>query len=611
MLSIKKLYRKYLLGGAVLALCAGCTKNLDQTPQSNPDRNVIFSSEDGLQLYSSSFYDVLPGINDIFRTDANMSDYGARNAVPDYIRKGFYNSRQSTGWTWTNLRALNYFIAYNTNPALPQTVRDNYTGLARFFRAVFYYNMVMKFGDVPWVSKPLGVSDTAILYGKRDPRAVVMDSVLADLNYAIGHITLATDPSRSRITKWVAYGMKSRICLFEGTYRKYDKAVSATASAASARQWLQESVNAAKAVIDSAGFSLNTGNGPDLSYRNLFISTSPVANEVMLSSVTSSSLAVLNDANWYYTSSTYGVRLNFTRDFINMYLMLDGSRFTDIPGHDTLVFWHETQGRDKRLAQTIRTPGYTRVSSGSVVAAPAAFNYSYTGYQPIKWCLDDTYNDNGTLNTNSICQMRYAEMLLNYAEARQELGQLTTTDWTKTIGALRARAGVTGGLSAPPAVADPYLADYFQRWSGGVSDATLLEIYRERTIELVLEGFRYADLLRWGMGKLLLRPWNGIYVPALNQLMDLDQNGKPDVCFYQGTPPGSVAGVTYVNVANSIGTTVNPQTLEHGTYGNIQWLVNGDPGRVWDEWRALYPIPYNDMQLNPNLKPQNPGWTDQ
>jgi hypothetical protein len=603
------LNKKYLIWLSIGFIFAGCAKNLDQQPQSTANKEVIFGSEDGLQLYSNSFYDVLPGINDIFRTDANMSDYGARNAVPDYIRKGFYNSRQSSGWSWTALRNINYFIVNNTNPNVSQTVRDNYTGLARFFRALFYYNMVQRFGDVPWISKPLSNLDSIGLYAPRDAREKVMDSVLSDLNYAIGHISLLNDQTRSRITRWVAYGYKSRICLFEGTYRRYDSATSSKnggAVAATANQWLQEAANASKAVMDSSGFSLNNANGLDLSYRNLFISTAPVTNEIMLASVTSSALAVLNDANWFYTSSTYGVRLNFTRDYINMYLNLDGSRFTDVPGHDTLPFWKETQGRDKRLQQTIRTPGYTRMSSGSVISGAPAFNYSYTGYMPIKWSLDDTYYDNGTLNTNSVSQMRYAEILLNYAEARAELGVLSPDDWAKTIGALRMRAGIANA-NTMPAIADPYLEDYFQRWNVGVTDAVLLEIYRERTIELVLEGLRFSDLLRWGMGKLLLRPWNGFYVPALNQLMDLDQDGKPDVLFYQGSKPSNVAGVTYVNVSNNIGSTVNPQTLEHGTYGNIQWLVNGDPGRVWDEWRALYPIPYNDRLLNPNLS-QNPGW---
>jgi hypothetical protein len=597
-------YKKYFIWAVVLVVTgASCKKNLEQAPQSTATRDVVFSSTDGLQLYANSFYDILPAIGDVFRKDADMSDYGARNAVPDYIRAGFYNQRQSTGWTWTNLRNLNYFIANNTNPLIPQNVRDNYTGLARFFRAYFYFGMVQRFGNVPWISQPLTVNDTTILYATRDPRAKVMDSVLADLNYAIGHITLSTDATRSQITKWVAYGMKSRICLFEGTYRKYDSAASSTLKS-TAGTWLQEAVKSAKAVMDSGGFSLNTANGLDLSYRNLFISTTPVTSEIMLADVTSSSLAVLNDANWYYTSSTYGSRFNFTRDFINMYLNIDGTPFTDIPGHDTLPFWKETKDRDKRLQQTIRTPGYTRLSSGSVIPAPPAFNYSYTGYQPIKWCLDDTYYDNGVLNTNSISLMRYAEILLNYAEAQEELGLLSSGDWDKTIGAIRKRAGITTNIGLPT-IADPYIHNYFKRWDNStVDDPVLLEIYRERSIELVLEGLRFADLTRWGMGRLLLRPWNGFYVPALNQKLDLDQDGIFDVYFYQGTAPTNVTGVTLVNVSV---TPNNPQTLEHGTYGNLLWLVNGDPGRVWNEFRSIYPIPFNDIQLNPNLG-QNPGW---
>jgi len=606
--------KKYSIWLAAVLLLASCKKSLDQTPQSTANKDVVFSSQDGLQLYANSFYDSLPTINDIFRKDGDMSDYGARNAVPDYLRPGFYNARQSSGWTWTKLRNINYFIANNTGVGVSQAVRDNFNGLARFFRAYFYYGMVQRFGDVPWISKPLTVTDTAILYGKRDPRAKVMDSVLADLNYAIGHMALVSDPSRSQITKWVAYGMKSRICLFEGTFRRYDSTAKAKGLDGTATQWLQEAASAAKAVMDSAGLSLNTSNGLDLSYRNLFISATPVTSEIMLANVTSPSLSVLNDANWWYTSSTYGVRLNFTKTFINMYLNTDGTSFTDIPGHDTLPFWKETQNRDKRLQQTIRTPGYTRLNSGSVVPTPPTFNYSYTGYQPIKWCLDDTYYDNGTLNTNSICLMRYAEILLNYAEAQAELGLMDGPTWAKTIGALRLRAGVSGASSVPT-VTDPYLDKYFRRWgsdttqaaSTAVGSPVLLEIYRERSVELALEGFRFADLTRWGMGRLMLKPWNGFYVPALNQLMDLNQDGKFDVCFYQGTAPGNVSGVTYINVSPTIGTTKNPQTLEFGTYGNLMWLDNQGKDRLWNEFRVVYPIPYNDLQLNPNLT-QNATW---
>src|SRR5690606_13702459 len=108
---------------------------------------------------------------------------------------------------------------YN-NPSISQEARNHYGGLARLFRAWFYYNMVKKFGDVPWYSKTLSDTDPD-LYKARDPRKLVMDSVLADLNFACAHIRVAKNTSSSRITRNVALAMKSRICLFEGTMRKY------------------------------------------------------------------------------------------------------------------------------------------------------------------------------------------------------------------------------------------------------------------------------------------------------------------------------------------------------------------------------------------------------
>src|SRR5699024_9020640 len=113
----------------------------------------------------------------------------------------------------------------------------------------------------------------------------VMDSVMADINYAIANITTTNDATRSTITKWVAYGLKSRMCLFEGTFRKYQTSFNLGSSA---NQWLQQAADASKAVIDSAGFSLNVGG--NMAYRALFISTAPIANEVMLANVTSTSL---------------------------------------------------------------------------------------------------------------------------------------------------------------------------------------------------------------------------------------------------------------------------------------------------------------------------------
>lgn len=355
--------------------------------------------------------------------------------------------------------------------------------------------------------------------------------------------------------------------------------------------------------MDEGGFDLHTTAGTDLSYRQLFTSKLPVTKEIILANVCDSTLNVLNDANWYWTSATYGSRLSFTRTFVNTYLTINGTPFTDVAGYQTKVFADEVQNRDKRLQQTIRMGSYKRINGGAQEVAPPVFSYTYTGYQPIKWCLDDVFYDGGTRNDNSISLMRYAEVLLNYAEAKAELGTLTDNEWMNTIGALRSRAGITGGLNTKPTVVDPYLqSNYFP----SITDPVILEIRRERGIELAWEGLRFNDLIRWKRGELLTQAWNGFYVPALNTAMDLNGDGKNDVLFYQGTAPAPITGVTFINVSATLPNgAVNPQRLSNNTSGEITWLNN--VSRVWQNKKYLYPIPTGDLQINPALG-QNPGW---
>jgi len=577
-------------------LLTGCNE-LEQIPQSTASKDAVFSNTSGLDLYVNSFYDNLPSASDIHEGD-QMADYAARTQVPDFLRAGAYGPQQSTGWDWRPLRNINYFIANCNNPAIAPDVQRHYIGIARFFRAWFYFDKVKRFGDVPWINKPMGVSDTD-LYAGRDPRATVMDSVLADINYACDNIKTTGDNSRSLVTKYVAYGFKSRVCLFEGTFRKYRTSYNLGSTA---DKWLNDAVSAADKVMKEGGFSLNETGGTDKSYRQLFTNTAPVTNEIMLSVVSDPTLSVYNDANWWWTSATYGARVSLIRTFVNTYLNIDGTPFTATPGYETMTFMQETQNRDKRLQQTIRTPGYTRTNGGAVEPGPPVFSYTYTGYMPIKWSLDDVYYDGGTRNINSISMMRYAEILLNYAEAKTELGTLTNDDWTKTVGALRKRAGITAGLTSKPTTVDPYLqANYFPN----ISDPVLLEVRRERGIELVLEGFRFSDIIRWNRGSLMEQIWNGFYVPALDTPMDLDKDGKNDVVFYKVKPATQAPGITYVNVAETVNGVPNPQRLKNDTYGELTWLTNIT--RKWDDKFYLYPIPTADLQINPKLG-QNPGW---
>ena len=596
---MKKQYAWIFLLGV---LAFGCKKQLDQKPEATITREAVFSSEKGMELYSNSFYDILPDGNAVIRSD-EMADYAARTTVPEFIRLGAFTSRQSSGWTWTALRNINYFLEnVNTSTVAPE-IRNHYIGLARFFRAWFYFDKVKRFGAVPWINKTMNVDDPA-LFNERDPRSLVMDSVLADLNYACENIKATNDNSRSLITKYVAYGFKSRVCLFEGTFRKYHSTPGGLAEGlgGTVDKWLTEAATSAQKVMDEGGFTLNTAGGTDKAYRQLFTNTSPIGTEVMLSAVADPALNVLNDANWWWTSATYGARVSLIRTFVNTYLNIDGTPFTSKPGYETMVFAEEVKGRDMRLQQTIRAGDYKRINGGVAEPAPPVFSYTYTGFQPIKWTLDDTYYDGGTRNINSISIMRYAEVLLNYPEAKAELGSLTNDDWNKTIGALRRRAGITGNTATKPTEADPYLkANYFPE----IADPALLEVRRERGIELVLEGFRFSDIIRWKKGKLMEMPWNGFYVPGLNQNLDLNGDGKMDVNFYKGTRPTTQPGVTYINVSETISGNPNPQRLKNDTYGELTWLTNIP--RAWEEKNYLYPIPENDRLMNAKLG-QNPGW---
>lgn len=172
---MKKLFTGIMLAGLGLTAC----NKLDQLPQSTASKEAVFSTENGLKLYTNSFYgmDFLP--KNSIRLD-ELSDYLAVKQVDNFIREGGYAANTSSGWTWTDLRNINYFIQNCSNPAISESVRNNYLGIARYFRAFFYMEKVKRFGDVPWIGKPLDIDDPALTAG-RDKREVVMDSVLSTL----------------------------------------------------------------------------------------------------------------------------------------------------------------------------------------------------------------------------------------------------------------------------------------------------------------------------------------------------------------------------------------------------------------------------------------------
>jgi hypothetical protein len=580
--------KRYLIVASSLLILCACKKALDLHPQDKLTPNEAFATDQNLQLYVNSFYNNgIPAANVLFTRD-QMSDITAQAIVNTYITGSSFTS-QTGGvgpvaglWSWGELRNINYFLENYQQADATEARKHHFAGMAKFFRAWFYFELVKMYGNVPWYSKPISLTDEDQLYKTQDPRTLVMDSVLADINFACNYIDDKKDGTSSMITKWVALALKSRICLFEGTYRKYHPELNLTNTATA---WLQEAGNAADLVMKSGNYSLNAD------YRALFISQNPVTSEVILANVFNDALKRWHDANWTFTGASYGGNISFVKRFINTFLRIDGTRFTDAPDYDEIEFQHEVKNRDKRLAASIRMAPYVR-SDGA--AAPPDFGQTFTGYQIKKWTMDDKSLDGKAQNYNSIPIIRYAEVLLNYAEAKAELGTFTIADWDNTIGLLRKRAGITNATM--PVTLDAYMKTNF---FADVNDIAIMEIRRDRAIELAMEGFRFDDLKRWKQGKLLEKEFNGIYVPALGQLLDLNEDTKPDVSFVTAVPSNKVPGVVYFLIDNT------NTKLSQGTKGRIIWRAN--IAKQWQDYKYYAPIPYSQIVLNPNLV-QNPEW---
>ena len=577
-----KAMKKILYSLVILFLCS--CEGLDQLPKDSISPETYFFTENDLRLFTNGFYDALPSAEGVYNESA---DNIIKNSLTDEVRGSRLIPTSGGGWTWTNLRRINYYLQ-NSHKCTDKKARIRYDALARFFRAYFYSGMVQRFGDVPWINTAMDSNDKEAMQKPRDSRVLIVDSIISDLDYAIKE--LPTSKKVNEISRWTALALKAKVCLSEGTFRKYHDNLGLPG----ATELLTEAVTAAEELMTDGGYKKYTST-PDKAYGELFSSLTPIESEIILARCFSDDLTIRHNLNYYTTTSSYG-KPGLEKAVVNLYLMSDGSRFTDIPGYNTKDFYEETQGRDPRLSQTIRTPGYTRI--GETVTRAPDFGASVSGYQLIKFVTEPKY-DQYNISINPMPIFRYAETLLIFAEAKAELGTLTQEDLDKSIKLLRDRAGM---LKLEKDVAnanpDPYLAAMHPNVTG-VNKGVILEIRRERGIELVMENFRYADLMRWKNGSLVTRTFKGMYFPGIGSY-DLDKNGTIDVIIYDGEKP-SISGPVLLKLNEEI-------VLENGTSGLV--LINSDIDKKFDETKDyLYPIPIQERLLNNNLT-QNPGWKD-
>lgn len=574
---------------ALAVFSTGCDLTLYPEDSVSPD--LYFKSESDFEQWTNYLY---AGLLD--SPDA-VSRYNADDMVDKTMGDIIQGTRLASDamsanneWDWDMLRRINYLLEHSGN-CEDEAVRTKYEGIAYFFRAYFYFQKVMRFGDVPWYDKVLESTDEEFLSRPRDDRGYVMDKVMADFDKAIEMIPADKDANSARVTKWVALAMKSRAALFEGTWQKYHKTEGGDPD-----KYLTQAVAAAKTFIDESGYTLySQGTEP---YRDLFCSDNVKTEEVVLARLYQfETLNVAHSVQFNIRNDSQG----FTRRFMNHYLMADGSRFTAIDGHETMFYTDETKGRDPRMAQTVLCPGYIAKEDTKPTANDMT---SLTGYEPIKFVASSAHSG-ASKGTSDWPLVRAAEVYLNYAEALAELGQLDQTALDVSVNKIRERAGMPAlDMNAVNADPDPYLASCYPNVQAGTWQGVILEIRRERTVELVNEGFRQWDMLRWKEGEQMVndgKPYYGIWFPS-EGLYDMDGDGKNDLELYSETQQSKPADGLKVK---KIGTDI---VLSEGTYGYV--VAWSTLTWTWNDREYLWPVPADQRVLTGGALTQNPGWTD-
>ncbi|WP_036603625.1 RagB/SusD family nutrient uptake outer membrane protein [Olivibacter sitiensis] len=583
----------YICMSSLFLLCA-CNKDfLDRYPQTSISPDVFFNTEEDLSLY-------INGLLSLASRSSYLNDQSTDNAATTAavevknIMTGTPSSQTITsGWSWSRLRNINYFLENYQKASVTEEVKNHYAGLARYYRAIFYHDMVKRYSDVPWYSSTLNPDDED-LYKARDPRAMVMDSVMADLAFAVANVRESVPTGTPG--KWAVELMEAKIALYEGSYRKYHEELNLQNTA---EGFFQKAVSAAENIIASGNFAIYSTGNPDNDYASLFESQDLLGNrEVILVNIFDQNRNRSQNVN----STVFGdYEQSPARDLVQSYLMADGSRFTDKIGYQEYGFVEEFKDRDPRLAQTLVYPGWIREPNSTPYILQ--LNKNFTGYHQLKGYVNST--DQVVINGVDFPVHRFAEVLLILAEAKAELGTLTQGDLDRTVNLLRQRAGMPAlDLAWANANPDSFQALKFPNLVGS-NQGILLEIRRERRVEFAFENLRYDDLMRWRAGKLLESIPTGMYFSGLGNF-DLTGDGIPDIKLIaegQTIPTNRETNelgipLVYYTVGDFGGDA--GVYLSNGSTGGV--MVTDVRARNFIEPKYYYrPVPYTQTVMNPNL----------
>lgn len=480
---------------AAVMLSAASCKKMDLTPLDRFTELNFWQSDENVNNALNNVYSRLYS-SQMFFYDEALSDNaytrsGISAGLPEVIASGSFTptlARFINDWDfyYTSIKASNIFLGnVDANTTLESGIRERMKAEVRFIRAFHYFKLTNWWGDVPLLRADITPDEAKTI--ARTPKAEVVQFILDELDAAAAVLPTNaqyTADDRGRITKGAALALKARVLLYQG-----DRMADVVAIC---EQLMNEQAA-------NGTYSLQS------SYDNIFSPTNEYNSEVIF------------DLQYVPNLRTWGEHIDFvpisagargnnlapTQELVNSYVMLNGKAITDPgSGYDEN---NPYANRDPRLTSSIVYSGsafqlangttetvYTAPGSDPDPAAKDEYKPSgqgtATGYYWKKY-----YDRTAVAGFNSglnIILIRYAEVLLMYAEAKQSLGQMSAAVWDATIRPIRQRAGFTdpGALSYP---------------GGDVTNV----IRNERRSEFVLEDLRIDDIRRWRLSEVVMNGW--------------------------------------------------------------------------------------------------------
>lgn len=294
---MKNIFKTTALLLSLGTLAVSC--DLSEYNPNAPGYQQVFGNAENVQYVLNGFYGVFPRVTNAY-TSGKKSDVFITDRLDERFTEHYTSTSKTTWGEWQNIYNANYAIQQLSSSAadnLSTADRNNFMGQFRFFRAYTYFIMLKQYGDLPWYDKVVTPDDVAYEHKERDSRDEIVKHIIADLDYAISHIT-ATSKDATGLTADVARFVKMDLCLYEASFRKYNN-VTKSVTGKAFSNYTVESLYAlcaetAKEIMDGGKYGLVDN------YRDLFLSDNLQTKEVILGAQTGATSDTKGSQNNYF-----------------------------------------------------------------------------------------------------------------------------------------------------------------------------------------------------------------------------------------------------------------------------------------------------------------------